>query len=235
MVRLTKPTQKKKMNEFLAAIPIALLIVISTGPVFFVVIETSISKGARRAFSVDLGAVLADCLFIFIGFLGANTLREHLQGNPTWFILGGSLLLFYGLSALFLTYKKKNKIVFHSEQLSKGNYLFYIAKGFLLNGINMGSFLFWTGLTVVFGTKYEMDQTRLFTFFTYIILVYLGFELVKIYLAKQLKNVLTPQVIYKLKQFVHVFIMFFGLFIVFQGIFPEQKTALQEKWEQNWK
>jgi hypothetical protein len=88
----------------------------------------------------------------------------------------------------------------------------------VLNIINIATFLFWVGL-VVFGAD--------FWFFVYVLLIYLLFDIVKIYLAKQLKTVLTPLVIYKVKQLVHIIILGFGLFFVFQGSFPEQKEQLK--------
>lgn len=223
------------MNEFLAALPFSLLLVVSTGPVFFVIIETSISKGARRAFCVDLGAVLADIIFILIALLGAKTVHQSLESNPYWYLLGGVVLFVFGLLSFFLTRKHKSKIVFASEELSRGNYLFFIAKGFLLNFINIGVFLFWLGLVVVFGAKYQMDNTKLLYFFGYILIIYLSFDWIKIYLAKQLKTILTPQVIYKLKQFVHLILMVFGLFFVFQGAFPEQKQKIENRIEERLK
>jgi len=223
------------MNEFLAALPFSLLLVVSTGPVFFVIIETSISRGARRAFCVDIGAVLADIIFILIALLGAKTVHQSLESNPYWYLLGGVVLFVFGLLSLFITRKHKSKIVFASEELSRGNYLFFIAKGFLLNFINIGVFLFWLGLVVVFGAKYQMDNTKLLYFFGYILIIYLSFDWIKIYLAKQLKTILTPQVIYKLKQFVHLILMVFGLFFVFQGVFPEQKQKLENRIEERLK
>jgi threonine/homoserine/homoserine lactone efflux protein len=223
------------MNEFLAALPFSLLLVASTGPVFFVIIETSISRGARRAFCVDLGAVLADIIFILIALLGAKTVHQSLESNPYWYLLGGVVLFVFGLLSLFITRKHKSKIVFASEELSRGNFLFFIAKGFLLNFINIGVFLFWLGLVVVFGAKYQMDNTKLLYFFGYILIIYLSFDWIKIYLAKQLKTILTPQVIYKLKQFVHLILMVFGLFFVFQGAFPEQKQKIENRIEERLK
>jgi len=223
------------MNEFLAALPFSLLLVVSTGPVFFVIIETSISRGARRAFCVDIGAVLADIIFILIALLGAKTVHQSLESNPYWYLLGGVVLFVFGLLSLFITRKHKSKIVFASEELSRGNYLFFIAKGFLLNFINIGVFLFWLGLVVVFGAKYQMDNTKLLYFFGYILIIYLSFDWIKIYLAKQLKTILTPQVIYKLKQFVYLILMVFGLFFVFQGVFPEQKQKLENRIEERLK
>ncbi len=215
------------MSEFLAAIPFSLLLVVSTGPVFFVIIETSISKGARHAFCVDIGAVIADIVFILIALFGANTIHQNLETNPSWFLLGGVVLIGFGLISYIRTRRNKNHVFFATEQLKKGNYLFYIGKGFLLNIINMGTLLFWLGLVVLFGTKYQMDYGKILPFFSYILVVYLSFDLIKIYLAKQLKTKLTPQVIYKLKQFVHVILILFGLFFIFQGTFPDEKQKLE--------
>lgn len=223
------------MSEFLAAIPFSLLLAVSTGPVFFVIIETSISHGARRALSVEIGAVIADIVFILIALLGAQRLHHSLESNPYWFLLGGVVLFIFGVISFFLTRSRKHNIVFASEQLSKESYFFFIAKGFLLNIINIGVFLFWLGLVVVFSAKYQMNYTKLISFFGYILILYLLVDIFKIYLAKQLKNVLTPRVIYKLKQLVHLILILFGLFFVFQGVFPEQKQILENKLEERLK
>ena len=215
------------MSEFLAAIPFSLLLVVSTGPVFFVIIETSISKGARRAFCVDIGAVIADIVFILIALFGANTIHHNLETNPRWFLLGGVVLVGFGLMSFIRTRANKKDVVYATEQLNKGSYLFYIGKGFFLNIINIGTLVFWLGLVVLFGTNYQMDYGKIVPFFSYILVVYLAFDVIKIYLAKQLKTKLTPQVIYKLKQLVHLILMLFGLFFVFQGTFPDEKQKLE--------
>lgn len=223
------------MSEFLAAIPFSLLLVVSTGPVFFVIIETSISKGARRAFCVDIGAVIADIVFILIALFGANTIHQNLETNPRWFLLGGVVLIGFGLISYLHTRTNKKQVAYTAEQLTKGSYLFYVGKGFLLNIINMGTLLFWLGLVVLFGTKYQMDYGKIVPFLAYILVAYLSLDLIKIYLAKQLKTKLTPQVIYKLKQLVHLILILFGLFFVFQGTFPDEKQKLEETLQEHLK
>lgn len=223
------------MSEFVTALPFSLLLAISTGPVFFVIIETSISNGIKRALCVDFGAILADIVFILIASFGATAVLQQLEGNPRWYLLGGVVLFMYGITSFARTNKNKNQLVFHSEELPQGNFFFYIGKGFLLNIINIGTFLFWLGLTVVFGTKFSMDDGKMNRFFLFIILGYLAIDVLKMYLAKQLKNKLTPIVIYKLKQSVHVILIFFGLVFVFQGTFPNQKEIALMWWEQHWK
>ena len=218
MYKRTPQAEPQKMSEFLAAIPLSLLLVFSTGPVFFVIVETSITKGVKRAFCVDIGAVIADVVFILVATFSAQPLRNSLTENSRWFIIGGVVLCSIGLFSLLSTFKNKTRTAFEVESLPKGNYLFYIGKGFLLNIINIGVFLFWVSM-VVLGAEYWL--------FICVLVIYLLLDIVKIYLAKQLKTILTPRVIYKIKQFVHIIIFGFGLFFVFQGSFPEQKEKLQ--------
>jgi threonine/homoserine/homoserine lactone efflux protein len=131
------------------------------------------------------------------------------------------------LISFLRAHKNKKQIVYSAKQTNKGNLLFYIGKGFLLNIINMGTLLFWLGLVVFLSTKYQMNYSKIIPFLSYILVVYLSFDLIKIFLAKQLKAKLTPQVIYKFKQFVHLILMIFGLFFVFQGNFPDEKQKLE--------
>ena len=52
------------LTDFFTAISIGFFLSFVLGPVFFVLIETSITKGFRAAISLDLGVVLADVFFI---------------------------------------------------------------------------------------------------------------------------------------------------------------------------
>jgi threonine/homoserine/homoserine lactone efflux protein len=206
------------VNELFAAVPVALLLVFFTGPVFFVVIETSITKGVRRAFLVDLGAVLADLVFVTIATYGTQTLKNNLEENPQWLILGGFMLCLYGAYSYLVARNEKNTSTFNLHLIQKAGYLHYLAKGFFLNIINIGTFLFWLGLVV-------LDVG--FLFITIVVFLYLVIDIIKIYLAKQLKDILTLAFIYKIKQTTHVIILLFGLFFVFQGVFPQQQENLR--------
>ena len=49
---------------------LTLAIPLGMGPAFFVLIETSITKGFRAALYFDLGVIIADIVFISIAYLG---------------------------------------------------------------------------------------------------------------------------------------------------------------------
>ena len=131
-------------QDILAAIPWGLLLAFSIGPGFFVLLETSITKGFRAALTLDLGIVFGDILFILIAYLSTNQLLEQLKDNPTLFIVGGLIMLGYGLISfiqLKKTYKKKQDIPEDEDNIQKNNHFGLFFKGFLVNFINFHQFI----------------------------------------------------------------------------------------------
>ncbi|MDO9260959.1 MAG: LysE family transporter [Flavobacteriaceae bacterium] len=206
-------------EDFLKAIPIGISLAFMIGPVFFMLLHTSIVKGIRAAVVFDLGVVLGDVVFILMAYFGSHQLLERLKDDPNLFLLGGMILFVYGLTM----YVKKASIIVQDEDLvipEANNYLRLFAKGFLLNFINIGVLAFWLLLLVGFGSNLEMDGNRIFNFFLTILITYFIVDIGKIILAKQLQKKLTPPIIYKIKKGMGLLLMLFGLLMVLKGLLP---------------
>jgi threonine/homoserine/homoserine lactone efflux protein len=67
------------INDILAGLPWGIFLSFMIGPVFFILIETSITKGFRAALTFDLGVVLGDIFFIGIAYLGSYRLISNLK------------------------------------------------------------------------------------------------------------------------------------------------------------
>lgn len=222
------------LHDFLAAIPWGLLLAFSIGPGFFVLLETSILKGFRAALTLDLGIVFSDIIFILIAYYSTNKLLEQLKDNPTLFIVGGLIMLTYGLLSFIIlkrSYVKETEIVKDDDNIKQNNYFALFFKGFLLNFINIGVLGFWLMIIITYGPQMEMDTQRIFSFFASILFFYLIFDIGKIILAKQLKHKLTRENIYKIKRVISLVIGVFGLFFILQGVFPAEKEKLQHRIE----
>ncbi len=222
-------------HDILTAIPWGLLLAFSIGPGFFVLLETSITKGFRAAFTLDLGIVFGDIIFILIAYLSTNQLLEQLKDNPTLFIIGGLIMVTYGLVSYILLKKKfikQQEQDIDNDNIPQNNYFALFFKGFLLNFINIGVLGFWLMIIITYGPQMEMKTERISWFFAAILFFYLLFDIAKIILAKQLKNKLTPQNIYKIKRVISIVIIVFGVFFILQGVFPKEKEKIQEKLEQ---
>lgn len=224
------------INDILAAIPWGILLAFTIGPVFFILLETSITKGFRAAIIFDFGVVFADIVFILIAYFSTNQILERLKDDPALFIFGGVIMLSFGIISFIKEkkdFKKKQEEDFDDEDnIKKSNYLGLFFKGFLLNFINIGVLAFWMGIIIVFGPKLNMETNRIIIFITVIILTYFAVDILKIMVAKQLKSKLTPFNIYKIKRVISVILMIFGGFLIMQGLFPKEKEMIKEKLEQ---
>jgi len=222
------------LNDILAAIPWGILLAFTVGPVFFVLLEISVTKGFRAALVFDFGVVFGDLVFILIAYFSTNQLLEKLKDDPSLFIFGGVIMFFFGLISFIKEKKNKKKLAdsdFLEDVINKKNYLGLFFKGFILNFINIGVLAFWMGIIIIFGPKLDMNPNRIFLFFSTIILVYLLTDVIKILIAKQLKNKLTPYLIYKVKRAINVILMIFGFFLIIQGFFPKEKEIIKERLE----
>lgn len=220
------------INDILAGLPWGLFLSFMVGPVFFILLETSITKGFRAAIVFDLGVVLGDIFFIAIAYLGSYRLIQSLKDKPALFIFGGIIMLAYGIIS-FVKLKNEEKI--NDEEIDrdiiKRNYGSLFIKGFLLNIINIGVLGFWLAVIISVGPKLEMQNSRMITFFASVIITYLLVDCIKIMLAKQLKSKMTPTNILKIKKAISIVLMVFGVVLITQGWFPKEKEMVRNAFE----
>jgi threonine/homoserine/homoserine lactone efflux protein len=221
------------IQDILTAIPLGIFLSFLIGPVFFVLLETSAVKGFRAALVFDLGVVLADVFFILIAYFSSYRLIQSLKNDPAIFIFGGILMLTYGL----ISFIKLRKITSKTNEddveivFQKKNYRALFIKGFLLNFINVGVLLFWFLILITVGPKLELENSRMLTFFTSVILTYLFVDMGKILLAKQLKHKMTPKNILNIKKLISILLILFGMTIMLQGWFPSDQKMVKKALE----
>ena len=220
------------INDIITGIPWGIFLSFMIGPVFFILLETSITKGFRAALVFDFGVVLGDIFFIGIAYLGSYRLIQSLKDKPALFMFGGMLMLVYGIIS-FVKLKKEGKIKYAliDKEIIKKNYLSLFIKGFLLNVINIGVLGFWLAIIISVGPKLEMQTSRMITFFISVIVSYLLIDCIKIVLAKQLKTKLTPSNILKVKKGISIVLIIFGIVLITQGWFPKEKEMVKNALE----
>lgn len=220
------------IDTILAAIPFGIILAFTIGPVFFVLLETSATKGFKSALIFDAGVFLADIFFIIVAFYSTNKLVEKIKGDPNFLVFGGVLLAIYGFISFLKTSKSFKAIVkeYHKVEIQK-KYGKLFLKGFLLNFINIGVLLGWLGFIII-ANSFTDSQEGVIVFLSTILIVYFLVDLIKIVVAKALKSKLTPRRIFKTKKIIALVILGFGVLLLVQGFFPEEKQLLKEKLEQ---
>ena len=220
------------LDDVLAAIPFGIILAFTIGPVFFVLLETSATKGFKSAIIFDLGVIAADIIFILIAFLSTNKLFEKIKDDPNFLVFGGVILVAYGIITFIKTSKSFRSIVkeYHRIEIKK-NFGKLFIKGFLLNFINVGVLLGWLGFIVI-GSSITSSENGVLVFIITMVAAYFITDLFKIAVAKRLKSKLTPRLIFKTKKIVALVILGFGILLLVQGFFPKEKELIKDKIEQ---
>ncbi|MDP5106309.1 MAG: LysE family transporter [Polaribacter sp.] len=212
--------------DFKNAILIGFFMAFMIGPVFFMLIQTSILKGARAAIVFDLGVILGDITFILIAYYGSRSLLEEIKDDPRLFFIGGLVMIIYGIITYLDKENKKESLDTANEidvPIVKNNYLKLFLKGYFLNFINIGVLAFWLGTVLVIGPTLNMNQQAIFSYFAVIVVSYFITDLGKIFLAKQLKDKMTPILIFRIKRIMGVILIVCGVFLILKGFIPNDK------------
>ena len=186
------------------------------GPVFWVLLETSITKGFKAAVAFDLGVMFADICFIGVCYLGSFQLLEDEQNKQGLFVLGGTILLLYGLFS-WINRANKNKENLDIQE-SKENYFGLAAKGFAINILNVGVFIFWGGVTIVSSPASGKSFTTFVLFFSIVLLSYFITDLLKISVANRFKSLLTGKGIVIVNSIVSLILVISGVVLILKGV-----------------
>ena len=210
------------ISEFIPAILLGIVLSFTIGPVFFTILEISVSKGFKAAVFFNIGVVFSEVVFFAVAYASTSNLLNSIQENPSWKILGGVLLAFYAGITLLGMYqnkeKKEQQNLFKSPPPSP-NLIKNLIKGFGLNIINFAVLVFWILIVANYAPGFQDSQYKMIVFFLVIVGTYFTIDLGKIYLAQQLKTSLTDTVITKIKLIVNAIILIIGLVLIFEGFF----------------
>jgi threonine/homoserine/homoserine lactone efflux protein len=217
------------IHDILLAIPLGILLCFLIGPVFFVLLETAATKGFRAALVFDLGVVTADFFFIAVAYFSSYRLINNIKDEPALYIFGGLIMITYGL----ISFSKVRRTAAAVEEkvemdLIRKNYGSLFFKGFLLNFINVGVLGFWILIFITFGPAFDLEMSRLAVFFASVIGTYLFVDIIKMLLAKKLKNKLTVGNILRIKKITSLLLVIFGGLIMLQGWFPSDQKFVKE-------
>ena len=213
------------LEDIQAAIPLGFLLSFMIGPVFFVLLETSATKGFRAGLFFDLGVIIADIIFLVVAYFSSFQLLENLSNQPGLYVFGGVILVVYGITTFIKKEDKKEETTLRTKQ---GDYLSLFVKGFLLNFINIGVLVFWLGVIIIVGPSLDNEPNRIVVFFSSMLGAYLITDIFKILLAKQLRKKLTKKRIYLVKKGLGVVLVICGLVLIIKGFLPKDKFDIQD-------
>lgn len=210
------------LDILLKGIITGFILSIMIGPVFFLLLETSIRKGVRAAIAFDLGVFLSDIIYIIIALIFYSEVIKITSGKYGHIIsiVGGVILIIFGLVTLLKKPKEAKKEAEQMNSQTKDLILLGL-KGFLLNFANPGVIFYW--ITVIAlgsdGKKSANDAVDESTYW-YILIIMVTFfsvDMLKIIGAKKLRPFITENVLVGLNRLIGLIIIGTGVLLVIKG------------------
>lgn len=195
---------------------------IMIGPVFFVLLETSIRKGIRAAIAFDLGVLLNDIVYIGIAFFFYNQVESLSEGedNSMLRLIGGILFIGYGIYNFFKKTKEFNIEEDLAEVKKSRGYMLLALKGFLLNLANPLIIFYWFSVMTL-GAKDAAEGGSIYSmliFISAILITFFSIDLLKIFGAKSLRPMVTSKLLTGLNRLIGIVFFGFGAVLIVQGI-----------------
>ncbi len=189
-----------------------LLSLILIGPVFFMLLETSVSRGWKAAITLNLGVITADILCISVAYFGSKDLALAIQNNPSIYIFGGFFILIYGM-VMFIS---KPNFKMRNINLINQNYFKTFMNGFLLNILNIGVIVFWFFIVSTIVIQYPKEEETLL-YIGIVLVTFFSIDLGKIFLAQKVKESFTIRRIFWFKKTIGFILMGFGIIVILKG------------------
>ncbi|HIP32925.1 MAG TPA: LysE family translocator [Crocinitomicaceae bacterium] len=211
------------MDLILKGIVTGFILSIMVGPVFFVLLETSIRKGIKAAVAFDIGVVLNDIVYIAIAFVFFNQVKQLQSGddNSVIRLIGGVLFLAYGV---FNFLKKVKGIQVENVDGFSGHsfkdYSLLALKGFVLNLANPMVVFYWFSVMTL-GAKDSAEGApgnSMIVFLASILITFFSIDFLKILGAKSLRPLVTDKVLKGLNRLIGIVFVAFGVVLIAQGI-----------------
>jgi threonine/homoserine/homoserine lactone efflux protein len=188
-----------------------------TGPVFFSMIKTSIEKGFKAGFSLAIGVVLSDIIFITATIFSARFVVYNSEYSKYIGIVGGLFLLGVGLYYL-INKVKVNYDLASTENIKRSG---YILKGFLMCLLSPTTLMFWIMVGGIVSVQLHFETAEKIGFFIMAMCTQLTVDAVKTFYAAKLRYKIKEQSIQNLNRVAGAVIIIFALRLFYE-VFKHQ-------------
>lgn len=192
-----------------------LLLSFLVGPIFFVLIETSLKRGIKPALALDLGVLLSDVLYIILAYNFSSFLLSLKKHENILSGCGGLIFIGFGLFSM-LKIQKGDPLHEEANKYGAKDYFRFFMKGFLLNMFNPSVIFYWLGL-FLFGGQFGFTENEMLVFFISILVSFFSIDLLKIVGAGQLKNFMTDARLVKVNRVIGMILIIFGAVMILKG------------------
>lgn len=202
------------LSTILQALPIALAISVAPGAAFLGIIQTSLNNGFKAGILFALGIACSDVILIALCLWGTAGIMHNETARLLFSILGGIILIGYGLLTFFNRRKpiktRHQDEVLNDPRSNKLGKFKYPMQGFAFNITNPFVWILWLGIAPYSGSNINLQ----ILFFACILLTIFCIDMLKSFFAGKLKKAITYEVAFIVNRIVGIVFCVLGIVMI---------------------
>ena len=206
------------LSALIEGIVLGITLAFLIGPGFVALIQTSLHRGLFAGWQFSVGVVMSDLFLIALSYFGAISFLGKAENQLGVGILGGVVLMVFGIVTFTRRHKINAPIRLEVNQWSN-RFFKYVSKGFFMNIFNPFLLIFWMGVTGVATAKYGIPSREILVFYTGTLMAVFTTDILKVLGAHQIKRFLTPRLLSILNRVVGITLFVFGLALMARVVF----------------
>ncbi len=200
---------------FIEGILPGLILSAAIGPVFFMLVQTSIQRGFRLAMIMEIGIILSDAFCILCAYLGLASIFNNPEYKEVIFIVGSIVLFVFGI-VMFMSHKKVNFTV--DDELKKGDKSKLFWKGFLFNISNPSVVFFWMAFVGFTAPQFSEHRAYFVLYVLGTLATVFSIDIFKAWGANKVKAYMTEKAMINFNKIAGIGICIFGILIFIKEI-----------------
>jgi threonine/homoserine/homoserine lactone efflux protein len=187
------------------------VLALMVGPVFFMLIQTSIKKGFVPALMLSAGVIISDGAIALMAFWGSSSISELKSFDTIIGVVGGLLVMAFGVFNLFKEPTIKAEVL--EFKYSTRSSLLEAIKGFSMNTLNPSVIIFWIGVAGTWSIQKRAYEHTLMFYGSVLLTVFLT-DMAKAWGASLLKRNITGTFLLWMNRVSGIILLGFGLFMI---------------------
>ncbi len=199
-------------QALLEGVSMGLLLSAMIGPVFFTLIQNSIQSGFKNTAILALGILVSDLIYVLATYFGVSVFAQNPYFEVILGYVGAMVLIGFGMVTFFK--KSTHRPNTAGIPLLKPKKTTAFLKGFSINGINPFVMLFWISIAGVVNLKDDFEGGSVFFYYFGLLGTVFSIDLLKAFVAKQLKPYVTAKFMVNMNRVVAVVLVTFGIRLI---------------------
>ncbi len=205
----------KFLHPLFEGLLLGITVAITLGPALVALLQTSIKHGVKTGIFLAMGIFTSDLFLVVLAFFGVSEIITAPKFHLAFGILGGTLMISYGIYTVLRKIPKTEQVEVISEiHVKRPGVMPYYFKGFILNVANPSLWFFWIFWVVSINSTYGGDRKSVAMFFAGALGMILTTDILKCILANKIKVLGNPKVKLWINRIVGILFFIFGAFII---------------------